>query len=747
MKAYTTMMVGVMRMVKFISIILFVGACINAFGVSSVYAEESMTEIEEITVTARRRFESIQDVPIAVTAVSGQLIEDIHLANLIDIGKVSPNVVFTSQSSGGQAMGVSIRGIAFDDLEKSFEPTVGISLDGMFMGTNSGMNLDLWDIESVEILRGPQGTLFGRNTIGGVVNIRRMKPTGELGFKAEVDVGRYDREDVKAALNFPIIPGKVAGKISLRSLQGGGFQHNIARNEDVKGRDLIGGNISVLLTPTDAFEALLRIDFYDDKSEGPENLNMSGPSEALCSAFGLGPLGCRDTSYDVAAADKFKTSVVPQRHLNFIDGQNATLEVNWDLGNYQLTSVTGAQDFDELLDVGFEGASMAVTQFVRPQEYEQLSQEFRISSDAFDSKLDYVAGLFYFSNEYTTTQNFVFFGSTAQLFTSNQELDAIAVFGEANYEVSDALSFTIGGRYTDEEKKFVHDHPVEATGPFSFEGTESWSEFTHRLGVQYSFSGDLMTYASWGTGFRSGGWNGRPATIGGVGPYDPETVESYEIGIRSELADGRLTLNATAFKMDYDDKQEFNVVADPVTGQFDTKIENAAKVSYEGLEIEGLARPSSNHDLIVRFSLGLLDSKFDTRMRDGVNVANQTATLFAPDKTASIGFSYNQPLFATSSLNLSGGLNFVDKHRGRTEIPMEPIADGRDVVPSRKELDLSATLETPIGSGSKFFVSVYGTDLLEDGGFADRPVEIRPLFFVAGMRVRRQYGVRFGIEY
>jgi hypothetical protein len=104
-------------------------------------------------------------------------------------------------------------------------------------------------------------------------------------------------------------------------------------------------------------------------------------------------------------------------------------------------------------------------------------------------------------------------------------------------------------------------------------------------------------------------------------------------------------------------------------------------------------------------------------------------------------------LFATSSLNLSGGLNFVDKHRGRTEIPMEPIADGRDVVPSRRELDLSATLETPIGSKSKFFVSVYGTDLLEDGGFADRPVEIRPLFFVAGMRVRRQYGVRFGIEY
>ncbi|MDG1987834.1 MAG: TonB-dependent receptor, partial [Halieaceae bacterium] len=513
-------------------------------------------------------------------------------------------------------------------------------------------------------------------------------------------------------------------------------------------RDLLSGNVSLLLTPSDTFEALLRFDFYDDENEGPENLNMSNQYDGLCAGFGIPfGLGCDSTSHTVAAADDFKTSVVTLPHLNHIDGNNASLEMNWDMGNSQVTVITGYQDFEELLDTGFEGAPILVTQFRRPQEYEQFSQELRLSSQAFDSKLDYVLGLFYFSSEYTTIQDFNFFGAKAQYFTSNQEIDALAVFGEGTFAVSDALSLTFGARYTDEEKTFNHDHPIEGTGPFTFQGKDSWSEFTHRIGFQYDFSDDLMAYITWSTGFRSGGWNGRPGTLGGVGPYDPETVDNYEVGFRSELLDGRMTFNVTGFITEYDDKQEFNVVANPVTGGFDTKVENAAEVSYEGAEVEIFAKPLPEHDFSLRFSLGILDAKFDKRMRGGVNVADQTAMIYAPDLTASMGFTYNRAIFNGSTLNLSGNLNHVGKHRGRTEIPMEPIASGRDVVKSRNELDLAATVETPFGDGGKFFVSLYGTDLLKDGAYVDRPVEVRPLFFIGGMRVRRQYGVRIGIEY
>ncbi|MEL0307403.1 MAG: Plug domain-containing protein, partial [Halieaceae bacterium] len=174
--------------------------------------------LEEVVVTARYREESVQDVPVAVTAMSGNFMEDNNIMSMLDIEKYVPNVEFTIMAFAGGALSASIRGLSFDDLEKSFEPAVGVSIDGMFMGTNAGANVDFFDVASVEVLRGPQGTLFGRNTIAGAVNIKRTRPTGEFGVKLMADIGRYDHVDLKGVINFPIIPDVLAAKLTARSL-------------------------------------------------------------------------------------------------------------------------------------------------------------------------------------------------------------------------------------------------------------------------------------------------------------------------------------------------------------------------------------------------------------------------------------------------------------------------------------------------------------------------------------------------
>ena len=170
------------------------------------YAQAESGGLEEVVVTARYRQESVQDVPVAVTALSGNFMEDNNIMSMLDIEKYVPNVEFTIMAFAGGALSASIRGLSFDDLEKSFEPAVGVSIDGMFMGTNAGANVDFFDVASVEVLRGPQGTLFGRNTIAGAVNIKRTRPTGEFGAKLMADIGRYDHVDLKAVVNLPIIP-------------------------------------------------------------------------------------------------------------------------------------------------------------------------------------------------------------------------------------------------------------------------------------------------------------------------------------------------------------------------------------------------------------------------------------------------------------------------------------------------------------------------------------------------------------
>ena len=262
-------------------VLSFIGTQANLSIVSKAEAQAT----DEIIVTARKRAESIQDVPVAVSAISPEQLEKGNIKRVQDLMKITPNVVMQDQPFAGGALSASIRGLAFDDLEKSFEPTVAVVVDGVVAASNAGVDLDLFDIEAIEVLRGPQGTLFGRNTIGGVINIKRTKPTGELGAKVKIGVEEDNTQDLQAVVNFPI--GSNAGlKVTMRDFSNDSFMYNETRQETRPQRDLQTYSVSLGVNITDNFYALLTLDDYEDNSEH-NLLNITSSLGILCRFWSL----------------------------------------------------------------------------------------------------------------------------------------------------------------------------------------------------------------------------------------------------------------------------------------------------------------------------------------------------------------------------------------------------------------------------------------------------------------------------
>ncbi len=704
--------------------------------------------IDEVIVTARKRSESIQDVPVAVSALSPTQLERGNISQVQDIEKLVPNVEMNDMAFAGGALSASIRGLAFDDLEKSFEPTVGVVIDGVPQASNAGVDLDLFDLEAVEVLRGPQGTLFGRNTIGGVINIKRSKPTGEYGLKVQIGIEEDNRQDVKLVANMPL--GDKGGvKIALRNLESDSFMYNVTRGETRPARDLQTASISVAYDFTDDFSAQLTLDNYNDNSEH-NLLGITSPTGAFFALNGV------DVSGNLSRQNDYGTTYSGVPFVSGIQGNNLTLNMEWDLGNYTLKSITSHQEFDELMDITSWGGPGIVFPVVRDQTYEQRSQEFQLISDL-EGPLNYVVGLYYLE-----TDAFIDSGPI-QNFRSGQEGEAQALFGELNYDINELWSVTAGLRYTEEEKTLDTNNYASAAAKLarnaarSFKDTYSDDNLTHRLILQRETNFG-MVYGSYSTGYRSGGWQSRGVggRIGGAngvldyGPYDAEEVTNFEIGMRSELMDNKLILNITAFMSEYEDKQENIVVgagdpgADPLCAPTCTFVVNAGEAEIEGLELEGSYSP--NDQLTFRAAVGILDAEYKEFLYNGVDVKDNARLIFAPELTASIGAEYFMPL-SKGDLVLAGNFKFTDDYYGRYNPATYSFATGPDItVDSFEVLDLSATYTTETAGGQKVKLTVFGNDVLEEGGRIERPFDAGAFAFATPAK-RRHFGMTVGFEF
>ncbi len=596
-------------------------------------SEEEETEAAEggfgtIIVTANRRAESVQDVAIPVTALNEELIEQKFSRDLLDLGSIAPNLVVDPILGNGTAA-ISIRGIQLNDVEKSFDPPVGVFLDGVYLASTTGALLNVFDAETIEVLRGPQGTLFGRNTIGGLMHVRRNKPTGELGGKLSVTYGRFDQFDIKGVLNLPeFADGAVKAKIAAVRLDGGGYFYNVTRDEREGDNDLL------MISPMVEFdfggrgELNIVYDYIRDRTATRPVTSLTASNQV----FGTlpGGIGLGQPPSDADFHRRPTTSADQEAKL---DTHSITANGRYDLADgHELYAVINYRDTDEEAYQEFDGVAARLFDTRRPQQIDQFSAELRYQADLGAAQL--VTGLYYFDSDYNINQQTFFFGNEVGGTDFQQSSKSYAAFAQIDWELVENLTLTLGGRYLIDKKSscgglgrgpvdnrtfiisygdcsderradpsFTNDIPGGGTAT----GRETWRKFTPKIGLSYDF-GDQLVYASYSEGFRSGGFNGRGNNILTLGPYNPETVENWEFGFKSEWLDNRLIVNGAVFHTNYKDKQEDVVFPDP-RGATVTIVQNAAVAKLTGFELETRMMPTDG--LTLGLSVGHLNARYD----------------------------------------------------------------------------------------------------------------------------------------
>jgi iron complex outermembrane receptor protein len=621
----------------------------------------AQTGIEEITVTARKRAETLQDVPLAVSAVGQERIEQAFLLDTTSLAQFAPNVVFDNIESGNPGGGgFSIRGISFQDIEKSFDPVVLVVLDGVAIGTNTANVMQLLDVERIEVLRGPQGTLFGKNAVAGLIQVHRTEPQLESSHgKVRVQAGSYETYNIEGLYNYG--SENWALKLTGASLnQDKGYFRNITVGERMGDRDTLMGGAHLLVEPTDSLKAEIQFNYTDMDGIALPQLDLSHnnvpPPEGdifcvffgLCSAVDGEPYtGSREVS--AGRIDPGTGQLLPKVEF---EQKMAIAEVNWDfLDDYTMTYIGGWIDSDDRFDADYDDSPLRIFGVFRWSEYEQWSHELRVTRDAGDD-LTWQLGLFYWDAESHAFQNTDTFALTGLPFPGEYQ-DTLAgseswsVFGEGDWRLPgnlDSAVLTLGFRYIEEEKtmtRFVY-LPNSDTYqiPPGSGGTRTDDDVIWRAGLRYEWNDALMTYFTWSTGFRSGGFSTRAQTVDVLARgFAPETVENYELGVRSELFDNRLTLNATLFHMIYTDMQLDVSIPAPPPANNQQAIENIGEATFDGVELDASFYATDSWRLSG--NVGWLDAEYEEFTADiyGLGVITDNTDLplrRAPEWTFSI---------------------------------------------------------------------------------------------------------------
>ena len=765
--------------------LLFCGAIMPCFSIA--YAQSSPdTEaasgddgsIQEIIVNARLRQESLQDTPLAISAVNAEMIENSVVTDIAGIQKFVPNIQLGRVAFAGNSLSAGIRGISFGDLEKTFDPAVGMAIDGVFLGTSTGANVDLNDVESVEVLRGPQGTLFGRNTVGGIINFRRTRPTGEMGARFHARYGSFNALDVDAVVNLPKIGDAISIKVSGLRRTSDSFTRNRVTGKREDGRDYFTLGLAVLAEVSPDTSILASIDYQKDRSTYPSNINLTkanglpfGIGGTICDLtlqIGLGDLGCDTQGFLRQRAERFKFANTTIPFESFIDGWAASLEIKSKIGDFSLTAVTGYRDTsDSLLQEGTGtplipvAPGIAIPLFVtaRDQDYEQFSQEVRIQGDLSDG-VDLVAGLYYLHTDYkirplayngSAAATAYFLGGPAQRIDSSQKLDSFAVFAESIIKLGSNVRLTLGGRYTTETKKFTTALSLPAPAAFTASRKATFKDPSGRIILDWKPNDHTMLYASWSRGIRSGGFNGRGASPTSIGPYQPEKVDSYEVGLKADFANGLVRFNPTIFQANYGNKQEDILRPAPSGFGTETVVENVASARIRGVELELLARPTP--ELTLRAAGSHLDAEYRRFLIPNlslpgsplVDVSGLRNFRAAPKYSFNAGLDYVREIGGGNSLGLTIDYVYTD------DVFAAAVADAtgakRDIIPARATVGASVAF---IHSGNRvknLRISGYVRDLFhKEGGSLAASIDAGLFYFGVAVPTR-EFGLEAAIKF
>lgn len=625
-------------------------------------AAEQAGALEEVVVTAQKREQNLQDVPISVTALSADYLSENNIGSLQDLAGAVPGLVVTNTLNYGTAP-ISIRGIGGPNGGGSIfnDEPVAIYIDGVYVARLGASVADLVDIESVQVLRGPQGTLYGRNSTAGALLLTTKRPTAAFESELQGSYAQYDQMRSSVAISGPLGTDRVLGRLAMGYSDGGDYAENLADDDrEVGGSRNKMVRASLRLLPTDRLTIDL-IGDYQDQLAHPALFGVAAMSAVTTPTFPfMGPLYQGDpfaARSDVRSMVEDDRVALGDATFTDIESYNGTVLLDWDLGGFKLASISGyrsmandgQQDSDAQPDATTYGASSGALQLLRnhgEQDHREYSQELRLQSTG-DGRLHWVAGLFFIheDNEFDFSIESFQAGppqpgvppqrpaGTVATFLASQDLDAYAAFFDVSFAITDALSISAGGRYSDERKAVDIQQTVRnrTTGanlgaPLAFTGDDTWTDFSPRGVLEYKFAPDMLLYGSYSRGFKSGGYNSFDASPAATG-FPQEEIDAYEVGVKTDLLGSRLRLNASVFNYDYRNVQIRQAV---FTGGVSVRTVPEAQV--QGAELEMTFAPIDN--VLLRASVSYLDAELQKgvlqALPSNIGVIRYGAQLFPP---------------------------------------------------------------------------------------------------------------------
>jgi len=577
---------------------------------------QSAGVLEEVVVTAQKKEENLQDTPIAITAITESTIDDLNLANVVDLAGMAPNVHIINTPSNNTAATIAMRGGVTINPAITWEPTVGMYLDGVYIGKGQGSIFDVVDLERVEILRGPQGTLYGRNTLGGAINLITKKPSGS-GTSSKLTIGNYGLKQgqligdyslgenvfAKLSLNQKVRNGYVGNAASPYQAAQGVVPNSTSSHEELDTIDSKGMKFSLLFDGDDT-SINLTIDRTQQKNI-PPFAQLTNTIPNWSAAFGVGAsaltgglklwpieLFANESRQDVAHINTqtLETSVV--------SGQSFTL--THDLGIGELKAIWSKRkvDWDDVLDL--DGGPFPVAETERHTKYSAETLEIQLSGSS--DSLEYVIGYYKLKDDaYTANPQSYFGGGSAIAQNYSGTSDANAFFGQVTWSVADKWDLTVGARKTEEDKTGFKEY----VGIFGQNGQGSFDDTSSTFILSHDYSENTNLYFKLADGFKAGGINAEaPTPFESLKPYEPETIESTELGLKGRYFDNRMMLNIAYFNNEHEDMQISYFTADAAAAS--QVLNNSADIS--GLEVETTTLINDSTRLMV--NLSTLDSEF-----------------------------------------------------------------------------------------------------------------------------------------
>jgi iron complex outermembrane receptor protein len=672
------------------------GALLLAAGPVSVVADAASrtpapdSAVREIIVTAQRRSETVQAVPISIQALTGKALMDLGIKSSTDLAQFTPNVEIALPNGEGNQPIIAIRGIGLNDYDTNNAGPNGVYLDEVYLSSPAAQTFQTFDLDRVEVLKGPQGTLYGRNASGGAINFVSVKPGDTATASFHLEGGAYDTVNIQGAAGGPLSP-RLDGRIAFSVNESGGYFHNILSGTHENGANNFAARGAILYKPTDQLKVLINIHGGEVDNRPTEYRHIADLNPATGQKCGVAMTNAGDCVdlYGYGTPSDFYGGAFNRREPLRISSVGGYVRIDDATGPVDLTSISAVEYSDKLHPEDTDASPYQMLEIDYGVKSTTVTQELRVARTR--ARYNWVAGAYYLHEWLAQDQPLnalldidAIFGAGAgdgvafkAYDTSRQTTDAYAVFGQGEVAITDQLKLTIGGRYTDESKGFDYHGAIQyqmgGEGNFGPTTTladssqsQSDSAFSWRVGLTYQLAPRIMAYGSVATGFKSGDFNGsflstNAAEIGRqLKPVGPEHVTAYEVGVKSSFLDRRLVVDVAGFYNDYRDMQIF-VFVPPVaggTGFAVDVLDNAQRAHTDGADIQISGRPAGG--LTATALIGVLETRLDAYVtsRDPSQTDYSGNQLpLAPHVSASLILDYRHAL-AAGAVDLQLSANY-----------------------------------------------------------------------------------------